>query len=86
MHLVAALPVQTGCGDEAGPIISRRGQEDEVAGKSLIFFHQDHVSNLRQTHRKFVSTKKQNNPSSSRCRVFKYSMSLILLALLMLLF
>lgn len=62
MHLVAALPVQTGCGDEAGPIISRRGQEDEVAGKSLIFFHQDHVSNLRQTHRRFVSTKTKTTP------------------------
>lgn len=46
---MAALSVQTGRGDVADALVSRRGQEDEVAGKSLIFFHKDDVSDLRQT-------------------------------------
>lgn len=45
---MAALSIQTGCGDKTGPIFSRRRQKDEIAGKSLVFFHKDHISNLRQ--------------------------------------
>lgn len=46
-HLVAALSVQTGRGNKAGPVLPGRGQEDEVTGESLVFLHHHHISNLR---------------------------------------
>lgn len=46
---MAALAVQTGCSNITGSIVSRRRKEDKVTGKSLIFFHKDDISNLRQT-------------------------------------
>lgn len=45
---MAAFSIQTSCSDKTGPIFSRGRQKDEVAGKSLVFFYKDHISNLRQ--------------------------------------
>lgn len=45
---MAAFSIQTSCSDKTGPIFSRWRQKDEVAGKSLVFFYKDHISNLRQ--------------------------------------
>lgn len=51
LHLVAALSIQTGRGDEAGAVVPGSGQKDEVARKGLVFLHKDHVPHLRRTHR-----------------------------------
>lgn len=47
---MAAFSIQTSCSDKTGPIFSRWRQKDEVAGKSLIFFYKDHISNLRKAY------------------------------------
>lgn len=47
-NLVAALAIQTGRSHEAGPVLSRRGQEDEVAGERLVLLQQHHVADLKK--------------------------------------
>lgn len=54
-HLMATLAIQAGCRDKAGSVFSRRGQEDEVARKTLVLFDQHDIADLRQKRQEVES-------------------------------
>lgn len=49
---MTGLAVQAGGGDVAGPIMTARGEQDEVTGESLVLPHHDDVPHLtkRDSH------------------------------------
>lgn len=48
---MTGLPVQTGCGDIAGPIMAAGREQDEVTGESLVLPHHDNVPHLTEQDR-----------------------------------
>lgn len=45
-YFVVGLSIQTSCGDKARAILSARLEQDQIAGKGLVFLHLHHISNL----------------------------------------
>lgn len=48
---MVGLPVQAGCGDEAGVIVSTGIQQNQVTGKGLVFHDLHYIAHLQSQHK-----------------------------------